>query len=163
MALLLPSVWKTFLYHAVRLLEQVAEELPDAAEPLPDGIRDRGRGVEGARLRRRGAREVRLPDLLRAIRGGEKARLRVDPGALDPFGGRLGGRAGVRVERPDEPRPYRERPAGARQPRVRAGIVPDPDGAHDVGSEADEPGVAVPVGRSRLPGRREVDAEGPGG
>src|SRR5512139_1010527 len=122
MARILPSGWKTFLYHAVRLLEQVAEELPDAAEPLADGVDDGGRGVERARLRRNGAREVRLPDLLRAGRRGEEARLGVDFGGRDPFRRRQGDGSGVRVERTDEPRPDGEGPAGSGQPRVRAGV-----------------------------------------
>ena len=49
-----------------RLLEQVAEEVPDATHSLAEGIHDGVHGMARARFLRRCPREVSLPQRLRA-------------------------------------------------------------------------------------------------
>ena len=48
------------------LLEEPAEEVPDAAHSLAEGINDGNNGMEGAHCLRRCPREVSLPQRLRA-------------------------------------------------------------------------------------------------
>src|SRR5258708_19810238 len=47
--------------------------------------------------------------------------------------------------------PYRDRCLSRREPQRRSTIEADPDGRDDVGRVADEPGVAIVVGRAGLP------------
>src|SRR5947207_721339 len=49
--------------------------------------------------------------------------------------------------------------SGWRSSRAFAVAIADPDGRHDVGREADEPGVAVVLGRAGLSGDRPASGE----